>query len=235
MSNKRIISSIAVLSALLLCAYLFFGRIVISIFASSNNLNITYKAINSRPFKGIFLKGFAAVDKKTGRGISADSADIKIRYNLPIINISSIAFGLSDVNFIKNIPDDNSAYDSLEGLAAMPFHSSWQYKKVSGEICPVKDGVRIKGLEALSDDIKISVTGIFYNNRTLESDITIYFSDNVTGKVPAELSGILLRDEKDGWKSLSVTLKGDMEAPAIQVSGKLFRLNIATISSDANK
>jgi hypothetical protein len=35
-----------------------------------------------------------------------------------------------------------------------------------------------------------------------------------------------MRDDRPGWKSFTVSLKGDYKSPSIQLSGKFFRLNI---------
>ncbi len=68
--------------------------------------------------------------------------------------------------------------------------------------------------------------GTLKNCTTIKSEVTIYFADKLTGKIPPELTNLVLKGEDGGWKSLSVQLDGDYSKPSIQVSGRLFRLNI---------
>ena len=83
---------------------------------------------------------------------------------------------------------------------------------------------------AIGDEIKLSIKGTVSDENIINTDITIYFSDKVTGRVPEELSRVLMRDEDGGWKSLAVNLKGNYNTPSIEVAGKLFRLKIGVAS-----
>jgi hypothetical protein len=86
--------------------------------------------------------------------------------------------------------------------------------------------VTIKDFLAKSDLMKLSFNGDIRRDNTIKSDIVIYFSDELTRKIPPELTKLVLTQEDPGWKSLSVKLEGNYTMPTIQVSSKLFRLNI---------
>jgi hypothetical protein len=74
--------------------------------------------------------------------------------------------------------------------------------------------------------MKLAFNGSMRKDNTIKSDIVIYFADELTGKIPSELTNLVLTQEESGWKSLSVKLEGNYTMPTIQVSSKLFRLNI---------
>ncbi len=234
--NKKILVQVsAVLAILVLGFYLFFDRLAISIFAATHNMNITYTDLVRKPAGEFTANKLNILNKKTGAGLFAESSDFKIRYTLLPPKMSSLDFDLKNVNFHKEGKAETADYSNIENLASVPFQSKWRYTKVSGEVTLAKNGIRINRLDAAGDEIRLSIKGLLYDDGTVDTDITIYFAGNITSKMPGEMSGVLLRDEKDGWKSLSVSLKGNVETPAIQISGKLFRLNVSAVSMDTGK
>jgi hypothetical protein len=52
--------------------------------------------------------------------------------------------------------------------------------------------------------------------------------------MPPELTSMALKGETDGWQSLTVKLEGDLSKPSIQVTGKIFRLNIGVKQGNPN-
>lgn len=222
MGKNRFLIFFATLILIAFIVYLSLGHVAMYIFAKAHELDISYKSCGV-PFT---YNGLNVIDKKTGMGFFAHSASFEPRWN----NGLTVNFDLKAVHFIKkDSGKPTETYDSLMELVAVPFHSRWIYKKISGQVSPVKEGVRIRDLRAVNDEVTLSFTGDIYNNNTIKTDIKIYFSDIVLAKIPGELSKVMLADEKNGWKSLSVHLEGNYKEPSIQVSSKRFRLNIKTI------
>lgn len=216
---KKFIVIVALVASAL---YLSSNRIAVYFFSKAYNLDIAYKNLKGSYFKKVMFDNLNVIDRKNGIGFFAKSADIRPG--------AIIDFCLRDVHFIKKGDEPAATYDNLTGLVSIPFSSRWTYKELSGKIRPSRRGIDVDGLIATSDEIKLSLTGAIYYDNTIKSDIVIYFSDKLIEKIPDELSKIVLRDEKDGWKSLSVKLEGNYNMPSIQVSGKLFRLNIGVTS-----
>lgn len=210
----------------------FYDRVIIYIFAAKNNLSVSYKNLTRVSLNELAFHDLSVVEKSTGLGFFAKYSKVRsLGKGMQSLQYSAIDLDLKDVNFIKKETDKSMSYDSLTGLVSIPFDSRWKYKEIRGQIWTLNNEVKVKDLMTTSDEIKLSLGGILNcSNNKLEADIKIYFSEQLTKKIPEELLKVLLVDEKDGWKSLSVHLAGDYKTPSIQVSGKLFRLNINTIS-----
>ena len=223
--GKMVLILIAVVTAFAVLSYVYSGVIIIRYFAKANNLDISYKTLKSTGFDRFIFKDFVAIEKRTGIGVSAAYASIISSGGTIFSKDPSLNIDLRDVSFIAR-QQKADAYDSLTGLVSMPFNGKLKYKEIKGIVQSTKEGVSVKDLTAISDEMKLSFTGSWHANDTINFDIIIYFCANLAKKIPEELSKILLRDEADGWKSLSVRLAGDYNAPSIQISSKLFRLNI---------
>ena len=79
--------------------------------------------------------------------------------------------------------------------------------------------------------MKVFLKGIlFYSQDRADIGVTIQFSPDLLKKIPRELSETVLKGSADGWKSLSVDLKGSFKSPSIEVTGRLFKLSIKEIS-----
>ncbi|MDP3804310.1 MAG: hypothetical protein Q8Q87_02020 [Candidatus Omnitrophota bacterium] len=224
MRLQHILLGIIALAMIAAVICISFDRVAVYLFAYANNLDISYGNL-TRSGANFVFKDFKVTNKALGLGISAGSATIipKVKY---------YDFRITDVRFLKSGGGEESSYENLMGLIAVPFKGSWVYKEISGEIAPSRDAVELKRLDAVSDEIKLRISGKIQNDKTVDTDITIYFGESLTRKIPEELSSVILTDEKDGWKSLSVRLAGNYTKPSIQVSSRLFRLNIKSVSQN---
>jgi hypothetical protein len=228
MKNRPVIIAGAVI-IILTAAYFSFGPIAISIFSKIYGLEISYKELNKFSFGEIVFTNLTITHKNSHISASSGSAIFKPIYNTGNPFLMGVDLNLHNVRFGKSGTEETAGYDTLSNLVAIPFSAEWTYKEISGKIIPYKNGLRIDNLKAVSDDIKVSFTGVITYKNIINSDITIYFSQILNKKIPEELSKVVLRNEGDGWKSLSVSLSGDYATPSIQVSGGLFRLNIKSI------
>lgn len=209
--------------------YLSIDRIIVNFAANKYGLDISYTTI--RRSAGEFVLGDLKIfDKRMGLGISSARALIRTEWKGLNIKDTRVNFNLEHVRFVKRHGEkESAAYDSLNGLVAVPFSGNWIYKTITGTVMPLTNGIGIKDFLATGDEIKLSVNGsVFYDN-TLDLDTVIYFAIPITKKVPDDLSKVILRDEDTGWKSLAVKLSGNYKTPAIQISGRLFRLSIKSI------
>jgi len=232
--NSRFGYIVLILLASSILLFFFFDRIAIYIFAKGNGLNISYKEIERRSTGAFVFKGLSVSEEKSGRGLAADTADIKLgKVTKKLLGGPvRVRFDMHGVRFITQAKagTGTAAYDSLTGLVAVPFDGKWSYDSISGTVERYPDKLLIKDLLANGKEIRLKISGdIYYNINSVKLDITAYFSEPVLAKLPRELSGPLLNDESDGWKSFSVHLSGDLTTPSVSVTGKLFRLNIREI------
>lgn len=201
-------------------------RIVIAAFASAYDLDINYKDLKKATLGGAAIDGLTIVDKARGMGISSEKAMITLEWNGPDPRNATVGFDLYGVRFVKRSSERASSYDTLDGLVALPFNSNWIYKEISGKIRRSKEALTIKDFLAKSDLMKLAFNGSIREDNTIKSDIVVYFADDLTRKIPPELIKLVLTQEEPGWKSLSVKLEGNCTMPTINVSSRLFRLNI---------
>jgi len=178
------------------------------------------------------LPGIAVgmIGKAYGLNIAYKHADMKPKFvNKEIL----IDFNLKDVKVSRNIasaPAKNS-YNSISDLVAAPFNGDWTYQRISGTIKPSLEKLEIIAFNAEAKEFKISVKGsASYETKSADMDIVLSFSGSLISRIPGELSGTILKDENDGWRSLSVNIKGNLNSPSISVTGKMFRLNIRELS-----
>jgi len=224
MRLQYILLGIIALIAVVGLTYISVGRVTVYLFAKANNLNISYNSLTGSAANFAF-KDFKITNKVSGFGISAGTAAIRPKPK-------GYEFSFTNVRFLKKDGDETSSYENLAGLVAVPFIGSWVYKEITGEVAPSRDTLEVKKLDAVSDEIKLHITGRFNADNTVDTDIKIYFGPGIIKKVPEELSKVILTDKESGWKSLTVHLSGNYAEPSIQVSGNLFRLNIKSISEE---
>lgn len=222
---------LAVATAIIIISFVFSGEIALLIFAKAHNLEISYKSMSRGPDKWVLFEKLTVVDSRKGAGFFADTA--KIMPDIKFIG-SSVKFDMKLVNFIKKgTAEAKESYDSLTDLIAAPFMTQWKYEKISGDIIFGRDRITIKRLEALSREIRLDISGDILHDNTVKGSVTVYFNKSLTSKIPDELSSVILQNEDNEWKSLSVSLTGNYKTPSIQVSNKLFRLNIKSIKNSA--
>lgn len=231
MRLRNILLGIIITISVTAILYVSFDRITIFVFERATHLKLSYSSLNRNGVTSFGFKNLKVVNNRIGLGIESRDAAIKPMIRGLDIQKAVIDFDLHDVRFVRyeSLPESGS-YDSLAGLISAPFSGNWSYRDISGRITPYKNGIKINKLNAISDEIKLSITGILYNDRSVDADIKIYFSEGLIKKIPEDLSRIILTSEDGGWKSLSAHLSGDSSKPSIQVSSKLFRLNIRSSS-----
>ncbi len=208
------------------CIIIFYGHIAVFVFARSNDIDISYKQLITGGFNEFVFKDLKAIERKRGIGILSSGASVKLVFNkLPFVKTAA-DFSLNDVQFIRKGSEKEASYNNIDELIAIPFNSLSRYKTISGKVRAIRDGVSVKNFLATGDTIKFSFDGTLTYGNVIDADISIYFDRELTGRIPPELTSMVLRDESDGWKSLTIKLEGDLAKPSIRVTGKLFRLNI---------
>lgn len=210
--------------------YLSYGHIVLYLFSNTYHVELSYKNMKRAGGAEFILEDFKINAKNTTHAVRAKSARIIFMPKDVLFRDCEIAFRLIDGFFLKKESRTGEMYVNLTELVGAPFCSEWRYREISGKIKAFKDGVEIKDFMAVGDDIKLSANGSAYNNSFIDFDIVVHFSDNFAGRMPEQLSKTLLTPEGGGWSSLFVHLKGNYEMPSMQVTSKLFRLNIKNVS-----
>jgi len=222
-SMKRVILSFMLfLSLSIACLAIFYGHIAVFVFAKSNNIDISYGRLTVISLTEFALKELNVVERKRGVGLSSSRGLIELTFDKP----PSAGFVLDDVHFIGKTGGEESSYGNIDGLIAVPFSSLWKYKTISGKIISTKNGTELKDFMAVSDEIRFSINGSLTDGDIINADIVIYFGKDLTGKIPPELASMVLKDGENEWKDLAIKLDGNLAKPSIQVTGKLFRLNI---------
>ena len=182
-------------------AYIEIPRVYIALLAKTYDLKISYKSARFTP----------RFDAKKAGGF-------KVNIDLKDVRIS----GKGAVS---------GAYDNLESLVSAPFDGSLKYSEIKGVIRPRLGHILIDDLVADGGDIKVFLKGdFFYNEDRADLEVVIQFSQTLLKKIPQELSSTILRESPGGGKSLSINLKGSFKSPAIEVTGRLFRLSIREIT-----
>ena len=232
MRFRRYLLGIIAVGALVAAGvFFYYGQAAVFLFGAAHNLDIEYRSMHNTGPGTFVFEGLRAVEKKTGMGLAAEKASVvlKVKGVNPGLGAS---FDLGDVNFLSASNGKALSFGNLDALVAAPFNSQWRYSRIAGTIYAVRDGMRIEGLEAKSDELRLDFTGTLGNQGAVAADIVIHFADALTDKIPPELTGIVLQNDGGGWKSLSVRLDGNYTAPSIQISSKLFRLNIGVKEED---
>ena len=226
-TGKKIILTLAAFILVITAVFFYFDRVLAGILEKRYNLDITYKKCSKHLSGEMDFVGFSIASKPTGLSLASKTATVK-----PAFAGKTLAFDftLHDLVFTKRGAAGPEKYDTLSALVSSPFNSNWKYSELRGQIEPGRKGVKINNLDAVSDQVKVSMKGYLFYSGMIDLDIVIYFSGKLTEKVPPEFAKIILTDEKIGWKSLSVHLSGDPDRPSIQVSSKLFRLSIKAVS-----
>jgi len=203
-----------------------YGHAAVLICSGLNDVDVSYKKmITASPTEFVF-RDLKVVGRHRGIGLSSSGASVKLIFDKPSPLNATADFSLNDVQFIRKGGEQVVSYNDIDGLLALPFSSLWNYKTISGKINSIKDGIKIRDFLASGDTVKFSIDGTMTGGNVIDADITIYFSGDLAGKIPPELANMALRGGEGGWKSLTLKVKGDLAKPSIQITGKLFRLNI---------
>lgn len=229
--KKTVIMIICLVLVIAAVITAFFDKIALFTLSKFYGVNISFTSVKKDAANGYSFENLKVLNKRIGMGFYSAKAALKPNKTSSLFKSLNIDFKFRDVHFIRSTPEQAAgSYDSLNKIAAIPFEGKWTYKDVSGTVEIFSNGLTLKNFAANGNEIRLSVSGdIFYNN-TVDTDLTIYFSKGVLKDIPPELSSVIMKDEPREWKSFSVKIKGNLNAPSLQVSGKLFRLNIGTVS-----
>jgi len=204
-----------------------FDKIAVAFFLHPRDLSVSYKKFTNKSFKELIFTDFSMLDKKRGIGFTAHTADISPHYNTLFSGATTVDFRFSDLRFIaKKGPGEVKASTDVNELVIMPFSGSSSYHDVYGTIQSRKDSLYIESLTADGQTICLSLKGSIYNDQTADLALTIRFAKDLLAGIPEDWSKVVLRDEPNDWKSISANITGDLSKPYLQVTGRLFRLNI---------
>ena len=221
-----LISGAAALLSVITALVIFYGHITAAAFSTLSDTDISYKQVRACSINELIFKGLSVIQRKDGMGVSAVNGSVKFALIAERRLELAADFALNDVRFIRAGSPKESSMNSIDGLIAAPFSSFCKYATVSGNISAIKNGMRIRNFLASSDTIRFSLDGTLTEDNVIDASITIYFADSLIGNISPELSSMILKGDSQGWRSLSFRVQGDLAKPSINVTGKLFRLNI---------
>lgn len=226
----KILIIVAIVLIAITAISLSLDKIVIFTLSRFYGINISYTALSKDRVNGYSFENLKILNKRIGAGFFSARANLKPNNTTSILRSLDVDFKFKDVHFIRSKPEEaRSVYDSINKLVAIPFEGRWTYKDISGTVEIFSNGLTLKNFTANGSEIRLSLSGDVYYNNIVDADITIYFSQGVWKDIPSELHSIVMDDEPQGWKSFSVKVKGNYDSPSIQISGKLFRLNVGTV------
>lgn len=224
---------ILALASVVIAIYFSVGPMTIFLFSKFSGLAVSYKGIEKFSIDKIVIKEAKVFHKKSGVGLSSEKIIIKPDFGFRNFLVMSAWVDLYDAKFTARGGKSQADYSDLSSLISIPLNGGWKYKHISGRFTPFKNSIRIENLNAESDDIILNFTGQISGTEIMHSTMKISFSPKIMGKIPSELSSVVLSSEKTGWKSLSVTLNGDYSSPSIQISSNLFRLSIKSMTESS--
>lgn len=168
----------------------------------------------------IFLEGVSIIDE-SGRLYYFDTIDI--RYNLEdLILKREFLVNLKDVKLYQNIELLDSVADMLV-ISKLP---DVEFREIKGILQLSKDTVFIKGIYAYNDRMRIRGGGWINNDGTLDCDINLSFSEDITDKIPDAVKIALLRREDGGWMGIALKGRGNYKKPTLHISSDSIRLNV---------
>ena len=229
--NKLII--IAAVAAVILAAVflLFFDKIAIGVLSSSFDTDIKFKRMWNIHFTEYLFDDLELIYKKKQVGIMARSASVTPGFTKNFPRSIAFSFLLKDINFIGEDGKKQEKYNTLDNLLTLPFMSQWLYPDVKGRIECFTDRITVEDFNASSSNIRVSFKGDIFYDKKIKGEVILRFSKDVLKQIPDELMGVLLSDEGDGWRGISVKLDGDYAAPSVQFTGKMFRLSIKNLTA----
>lgn len=232
MATKRSVIILAgiLITLLSLSVFILRDRALVYLIASSNGLDIKYSWI-SKYSATIRLNHLEVRQDKTGLGLNAEQADLTTGWRSVLSGDFRAKLTLNNVDFTNASLKNKGSLDSITNMINTPFTNQWTYSIIKADLSRTASGISVKDFHAEGDDIKLDLNVSLDANNMMEGDIRVFFSPNVLKRVPEELAKTALRDEDDGWKSLSVKLSGDAMSPSIVLTGSLFRLTIKTVQA----
>ena len=228
--RNKILAACALVLLLAAFAYMSFDRIAFFVLSKFYNTDVSYKSITKDPLNGYTFENFRAMNKKMGFGLFSTRAYFKPVGKMDFWKSLEFDFKFKDVHFVKQRTETlKASYGNPEELVAMPFEGRWRYKEINGTIEVYSNGITLKKFSADGNQIRLFISGDIFYNSVIDANVTILFSKDVLKDIPPELHSVIMNEEPKEWKSFSVKLKGNYRSPSVQISGKLFRLNIGTV------
>ncbi len=231
MRLRRYLLGILIVGAGLFTAYLNFDKIAIFAISKLYSQDISYKNLIRDPKAGMIFDDLRIMNNNLGIGFFSQRAIIKQTWGKNWFKSALFDFEFKNVHFLKSSKsENNTTYDTLSQLIAMPFEGRWMYKEVSGLVEIFSNGITIKRFSANGREVRLILTGDLYYDSVVDLDVTAYFSKEVLNEIPSELHSVIMQDEPNEWKSFSVKIKGKLNSPSVQITGKVFRLNFGTVT-----
>ncbi len=203
----------------------FFDRMVIFAVSRYNGIETGYSRLY-REAGAIVLDDLSLAENRRGVGLYCKRAVLKPALKDFFKKGLEIYFNLEDARFKKIGDSGRPSADPLSAMVLVPFEGAWRYSDIEGDLVINGRAMAIKKLDAAGKDLKFYLSGNINADDTIELSVKIYFSQNAVRQLPDEFTEAVLSDEDDTWKTLSVKLEGNYRSPGIQLTGKLFRLNI---------
>lgn len=229
--RKIVIGGIAALVIAAAALYMTWDRIVIYFVAEKYDVAISYTSVRNQNFRELQFENMRIIDRARGSGLFALHAKLWPAIGLQAEGARSVSFELKGVKFIPSVKKEKaSERDYMMDIIALPFDGKWAYKDMAGDLAEHEKGIYVRKFVASGDMMNLSVNGYLFKNNVVDLNLTVYFSPAMLKEVPDSVTGVVLKQETGGWKSLSAHLTGDLSQPSIELSGKLFRLNIKQIS-----
>ncbi len=225
-----IIATILIVSAVLAAGAVYFDKMAVMILSRSFDVDISYDRLWRVHFSEFLFDELKIHPRRERFGILAASADITPSFTKNFPRSIACEFLFKDIG-ITGIEDKLEKYDTLDGLMRLPFSGQWFYPDVKAKVEFFIDRAVVESFTAATDDIRVSFAGEAYYNKKVRGEIKISFAGDILKQIPDELSNIVMSDEGDGWRGISVKLDGDYSAPSVQLSSKLFKLTIRNIGS----
>ena len=227
--KKFIILAGLVLIGLIICVafgIIYYPQIVTKMIADKNKISVTYTSVSVQAFDRFLFKQISVVDNKSGWGVNAEEAIVRLSFMPRPDWINGIKYECKGAQFTTAGAKTAAGFDSLNALASAPFSGIWKYSKFSGDLKETKDGADFKGIIAESTDLRFQIDGKMYGKSQIACDITVYFNERLLGKTPSEVTSMFLEKGKSGWVGMPVHIEGDFKTTNFNISSKRFRLSI---------
>ena len=229
--NKKMITAICliiILTTVLIFSYL--DRMALFALSRFYGTDISYKAMTRDPAEEYVFEGIKVMNKRIGFGIYSSRASFKPVKRLDFWKSMDFDLKFKDVHFVKLRGESpKTSYGSPEDIVSMPFEGRWKYRDITGSVEIFSNGITLKKFTANGNQIRLFISGDIFYDSVIDTNITILFSREVLKDIPQELHSVIMNEEPKDWKSFSVNLKGNISSPALQISGRLFRLNVGTV------
>jgi len=228
--KKKIIAACVIILLAAVVIIGSFDKIALFVLSKFYSTDVSYRSMTKDPREGYMFEDLRVMNKKIGIGFFSARASFKPVKKINFWKSMDFDFKFKDVHFVKQrVEAPKQSYGKPEELVAMPFEGRWRYKDITGSVEIFSNGLTLKKFTANGSQIRLFISGDIFYNSVIDTDITILFSKEVLKDIPPELHSVIMNEEPQEWKSFSVKLKGNLRSPAVQISGKLFRLNVGTI------